>query len=77
MRRKASPWQRNLGYPLAMLMLLALTVPYYFLYVFLLPVLTLFFTKMVVFNCCIITVCVFSGDVRTDGLFQCAGVAPG
>uniref|UniRef100_A0A8C4FC71 Limb development membrane protein 1-like n=1 Tax=Dicentrarchus labrax TaxID=13489 RepID=A0A8C4FC71_DICLA len=26
MRRKASPWQRNLGYPLAMLMLLALTV---------------------------------------------------
>uniref|UniRef100_A0A665X8S0 Limb development membrane protein 1 like n=1 Tax=Echeneis naucrates TaxID=173247 RepID=A0A665X8S0_ECHNA len=25
-RRKASPWQRNLGYPLAMLMLLALTV---------------------------------------------------
>uniref|UniRef100_A0A3B4UGR7 Limb development membrane protein 1-like n=1 Tax=Seriola dumerili TaxID=41447 RepID=A0A3B4UGR7_SERDU len=26
MRRKASPWQRNLGYPLAMLVLLALTV---------------------------------------------------
>uniref|UniRef100_A0A672Y520 Limb development membrane protein 1 like n=1 Tax=Sphaeramia orbicularis TaxID=375764 RepID=A0A672Y520_9TELE len=26
MRRKASPWQRNLGYPLAMLALLALTV---------------------------------------------------
>lgn len=26
MRRKASPWQRNLGYPLAMLLLLALTV---------------------------------------------------
>ncbi|XP_007556653.1 limb region 1 homolog-like protein [Poecilia formosa] len=26
MRRKASPWQRNLGYPLAMLILLALTV---------------------------------------------------
>ncbi|TWW56651.1 limb region 1 homolog-like protein [Takifugu flavidus] len=26
MRRKASPWQRNLGYPLAMLTLLALTV---------------------------------------------------
>ncbi|KAM6925184.1 limb region 1 homolog-like protein [Xenentodon cancila] len=26
MRRKASPWQRNLGYPLAMIMLLALTV---------------------------------------------------
>ncbi|KAM3618189.1 uncharacterized protein V6R79_016999 [Siganus canaliculatus] len=26
MRRKASPWQRNLGYPLAMLMLLAMTV---------------------------------------------------
>ncbi|XP_030278692.1 limb region 1 homolog-like protein [Sparus aurata] len=26
MRRKASPWQRNLGYPLAMLMLLALTM---------------------------------------------------
>ncbi|XP_015233437.1 limb region 1 homolog-like protein [Cyprinodon tularosa] len=26
MRRMASPWQRNLGYPLAMLMLLALTV---------------------------------------------------
>uniref|UniRef100_A0A667WA21 Limb development membrane protein 1-like n=1 Tax=Myripristis murdjan TaxID=586833 RepID=A0A667WA21_9TELE len=25
MRRKASPWQRNLGYPLAMLLLLALT----------------------------------------------------
>uniref|UniRef100_A0A667WLE8 Limb development membrane protein 1-like n=1 Tax=Myripristis murdjan TaxID=586833 RepID=A0A667WLE8_9TELE len=28
MRRKASPWQRNLGYPLAMLLLLALTVYY-------------------------------------------------
>uniref|UniRef100_A0A3P9A7V0 Limb development membrane protein 1 like n=1 Tax=Esox lucius TaxID=8010 RepID=A0A3P9A7V0_ESOLU len=26
MRKKASPWQRNLGYPLAMLLLLALTV---------------------------------------------------
>ena len=26
MRRKASPWQRNLGYPLAMIVLLALTV---------------------------------------------------
>ncbi|KAJ8397058.1 hypothetical protein AAFF_G00011120 [Aldrovandia affinis] len=26
MRRRASPWQRNLGYPLAMLLLLALTV---------------------------------------------------
>ncbi|XP_056278979.1 limb region 1 homolog-like protein isoform X2 [Pseudoliparis swirei] len=26
MRRKASPWQRNLGYPLVMLVLLALTV---------------------------------------------------
>ncbi|XP_030624695.1 limb region 1 homolog-like protein isoform X2 [Chanos chanos] len=26
MRRKASPWQRNLGYPLAMLLLLALTM---------------------------------------------------
>lgn len=30
MRRKASPWQRNLGYPLAMLALLALTVRTYF-----------------------------------------------
>ncbi|MGH0146393.1 UNVERIFIED_CONTAM: hypothetical protein FKN15_032133 [Acipenser sinensis] len=27
MRRRASPWQRNLGYPLAMLLLLALTDP--------------------------------------------------
>lgn len=26
MRRKASPWQRNLGYPLVMIALLALTV---------------------------------------------------
>uniref|UniRef100_A0A8C2XBI6 Limb development membrane protein 1-like n=1 Tax=Cyclopterus lumpus TaxID=8103 RepID=A0A8C2XBI6_CYCLU len=31
MRRKASPWQRNLGYPLAMLVLLALTVHAYLL----------------------------------------------
>lgn len=31
MRRKASPWQRNLGYPLAMLTLLALTVHTYLL----------------------------------------------
>lgn len=31
MRRMASPWQRNLGYPLAMLTLLALTVLAFFI----------------------------------------------
>lgn len=76
MRRKASPWQRNLGYPLAMLMLLALTVHT------LINKITTFCFKFHLFRycyiyCCIIAVYVSSGYVCTYGLFQCVGVAPG
>lgn len=75
MRRKASPWQRNLGYPLAMLVLLALTVHAHLL-IYSTGCFNSFINTDSCFNCSIITVHVSSGDVCTDGLFQCVGVAP-
>lgn len=80
MRRKASPWQRNLGYPLAMLVLLALTV-LAVLFMYFIIILSISFISFInengCFNCCVFVVHAFSGDVCTDGLFQCVGVAPG
>lgn len=73
MRRKASPWQRNLGYPLAMLLLLALTVPA--------ALLRIFKVSLIQQNSrsdyCVFIARAFSGDVCTDGVFQRVGVAPG
>lgn len=69
MRRKASPWQRNLGYPLAMLVLLGLTVLTILLMYLHWQYLLLVINMDDFLNCCVFTVHVFLGDVCTDGLF--------